>query len=266
MTIAPKPQWHVLFDKLCMDKGYIDNVKLSSVLCDLRKSQASGAFDTTLKSLGNWRQGKHTPSRRNFRLLTIALEIEDQSAQAEEWKLLYEDALCRKPASDVDESVGFSPGDRHGQETDTKGRRFSKPLHRYAAMAGVVAVLAVGALLVTEPEAISGNDTRGITTLPVDMTDQQIYYREIANLRVGESIVLHGKRGPSCGEQPLEWPDVLKYLPELNTGVWSDGGVGFRVSRACGGPTPARAVVFTATRTGMDRFMLYDDPITITVE
>lgn len=259
--------WHALFDDICLARGHVDNVKLASELCDLGKSTAPGAFESALKSLGNWRQGKHTPNRRNFRLLTRILEIDGNSAWSDEWLSLYEQALRRKPGA-VSPSVAVKS---NVVRDETAPRavpgRSGKAIPRYAAMASVAVIAALGVVILGEAGPVRGDDDDGrTTTLPVDMTGQQIYYREIANLRVGESIVLHGKRGPTCGEQPPEWPDVLKYLPEPNTGVWSDGGVGFRVSRACGGPTPARAVVFTATQTGVDSFRLYDDPISITVE
>lgn len=266
MTGDSDKAWFMLFDEVCLEQGHIDNLKLASALCDLGKSTAPAAFDSAVKSLSHWRQGKHTPNRRNFRLLTLILEIDDQSGRAEEWQSLYEQALRRKPIAEEDTLVAQSRGTEESPEVSLSARRFAKPIMRYAALAGVLAIIAFGVLTLNEPVAISGTDTRGITTLPVDMSDQQIYYRELANLEVGESIVVHGKRGPACSEQPPEWPDVLKFLPELSTGVWSDGGVGFRVSRSCGGSTPARAVVFTATRPGMDKFMLYDDPITITVK
>ena len=98
----------------------------------------------------------------------------------------------------------------------------------------------------------------------IDMTGERIYWRELSEVAVGESVVIHGKRG-RCGEQPPSWEETFEVLPELSTGIWSDGGVGYRISRSCGGATPARAVVFTATRPGEERFMLYEDPITLRV-
>ncbi len=266
MTGSINKTWHSFFDAICLEHGHVDNVRLASALCDLGKSAAPGAFESALKSLSHWRQGKHTPNRRNFRLLTLILEIDSQPDRAVEWHSLYEQALRRKPVVEPEVLVEPSTDEENRPETNLSNRQSAKKVMRYAGLISVIGVIAFGLFALMEPAAISSNDTKGITTLPVDMTDQQIYYREIANLKVGESIVVHGKRGPACSEQPPEWPDVLKFLPELSTGVWSDGGVGFRVSRSCGGATPARAVVFTATRPGMDKFMLYDDPITITVK
>ena len=96
------------------------------------------------------------------------------------------------------------------------------------------------------------------------MTGQPIEAREVVIAEVGQSVVVHGSRG-RCGGQPPDWEEVFAGLPQLSTGIWSDGGVGIRVSRACSGGTPARAVVFTATHPGEERFTLYDDPITIRV-
>ncbi|MEQ9328193.1 MAG: hypothetical protein RJQ21_12965 [Rhodospirillales bacterium] len=263
--------WHELFDAICIEQGHVDNVKLAAAICDIGKNNAPGAFDSALKSLGNWRQGKHTPNRRNFRLLTIILEIDEKGDRAVDWRSLYEQALRRKPAEEDEGNGGESaiPDEAanapDGTASAPASRSSRRPLH-YAAVVAGAALVTFSVFYFTEFSTVLGRDTRGITTLPVDMTGQQIYYREQASLKVGESIVVHGKRGHSCAVQPPEWPDVIKFLPELSTGVWSDGGVGFRVSRSCGGATPARAVVFTATRPGMDKFMLYDDPITITVD
>lgn len=264
MAGDPYKTWHALFDDICLERGHVDNLKLASDLCDLGKSTAAGAFDSALKSLSHWRQGKHTPARRNFRLLTRILEIDDQSGWADDWFSLYEQAVRRKPANDIDASLELVTNLDDAREPVEK--RVHRSLKHYAAVAAMIALVSVGVFSLSEHTAVGGSNTKRVTTLPVDMTDQQIFYRELANLKVGQSLVVHGKRGPACGEQPPEWQDVLKFLPELSTGVWSDGGVGFRVSRSCGGATPARAVVFTATRIGMDKFMLYNDQITITVK
>jgi len=265
MTRDSDKTWHMLFDEICLERGHVDNVKLASALCDLGKNTAPGAFDSALKSLSHWRQGKHTPSRRNFRLLTLILEIDDKSGRAEEWQSLYEQALRRKPNGEGGNSQTII-AENVTSDIQTPKPPFMRRSMRYVAAAAGVVIIAFSALILTDLSAVSGGGTVGVTTLPIDMKNKQISYRQIADLNVGDSIVLHGARSMVCSQQPPEWPEVLKFLPVLSTGVWSDGGVGFRVSRSCGGATPARAVVFTATRSGMDKFMLYEDPITVTVK
>lgn len=262
MADASENSWHSLFDALCNEKGFFENGELAAALCERRKNGAPGAYESALKSVSNWREGRHTPNRRNFRLLTLILELDEHPTRADEWRALYELAL-RKKAADIEE---VSETSSLAESKAVFSYQPVKTIKRYAGLAAGIAVIALAVLVLNDPPAMSSGGSGGATVLPLDMTDQQIYYRQQVKLKVGESIVVHGKRGESCGKAPPEWPNVLKFLPEVSTGVWTDGGVGFRVSRACGGPTPARAVVFTATRPGMDKFMLYDDPITITVE
>jgi hypothetical protein len=58
---------------------------------------------------------------------------------------------------------------------------------------------------------------------------------------------------------------VAAELPELEIGTWADGRVGTRYSRKCGGPTPARGIVFKATKAGAAKIDLYGDPVRIEV-
>ncbi len=90
-------------------------------------------------------------------------------------------------------------------------------------------------------------------------------YKRDVTLSVGQSTVIHGARG-ECGEAPPDWEEVVRGLPLSLTGSYSDGGLGVRWSRSCGGPTPARAVKFTAEKAGSEQIVLYGDPINITVK
>ena len=93
---------------------------------------------------------------------------------------------------------------------------------------------------------------------------QAIDYVQNVTIRVGESMVIHGARG-ECGQAAPSWDRVAARLPAVALGTFSDGGIGTRSSRSCGGPTPARAVRFTATQTGGTQIELFGDPVTITV-
>ena len=94
---------------------------------------------------------------------------------------------------------------------------------------------------------------------------KQIPYKPDVRLSVGQSTVIHGARG-QCGQPPPDWDHVVRELPSSTTGSFSDGGIGTRQSRSCGGPTPARAVNFTAESAGSEQIELFGDPINITVE
>lgn len=93
---------------------------------------------------------------------------------------------------------------------------------------------------------------------------QEIPYRKTITLKVGETAVIHGARG-ECGKPAPEWSQVIRKLPPVALGSFSDGGLGERKSRSCGGPTPARAIRFTATKAGAEQILVEQDPITITV-
>lgn len=95
-------------------------------------------------------------------------------------------------------------------------------------------------------------------------TAQEIPYLPNVSLEVGQSAIIHGARG-ECGQQAPDWERIASRLPKVATGEFSDGGLGTRSSRRCGGPTPARAVRFTATTPGSEKITLYDDPINIEV-
>lgn len=258
-------EWHRLFDALCIERGHLDNAKLASEYCALTKNKASTAYESSLKSLNNWRQGLHTPSRRNFRILTLILRIEDAPEALPHWNRLYEEAQRRKPADGAEElnQSATTPETDPAPIAASSGRT-SRRLGAVAAfllLGAGGAVLALGTL--DGPQTHASAFTQPGAQV-IDMTGQPIEAREVVTAKVGQSVVVHGSRG-RCGEQPPGWEEVFAGLPQLSNGVWSDGGVGIRVSRACNGGTPARAVVFTATHPGEERFTLYDDPITIRV-
>lgn len=246
-------RWHALFDAACLDQGHIDNAALATAYCAAVRNTGQAAYESALKNLNNWRRGVHTPSRRNFRVLTSVLKIDDRPEFAEAWYAHYEEALRRKPAADA--ATAESPPARPF---------WHRP--RPAMAAGLILALAVGGI----SAGLWAARTPAVAPLPpegppvIDMTGERIYWRELTEIAVGQSAVIHGKRG-RCAEQPPSWEEVLSDLPYLATGVWSDGGVGHRSSRACGGTTPARAVVFTATIPGEENFLLFDDPITLRV-
>ncbi|UYN95650.1 MAG: hypothetical protein KIT25_01495 [Enhydrobacter sp.] len=262
-------EWHTLFDALCLERGHLDNSRLASAYCSFTRKSTQSSYETALKNLNNWRQGVHAPSRRNFRILTLLLEVEGMDGEVQElWNRLYGDVQRRRPAveeeGNAEEGDAGDAADPPSATTGTSGRRSGwKP-----AIAAAVLLLGAASFvgLTVAEDWWRPVDASKLPGAPrIDMTGQHIFNRELTVLKVGESAVIHGKRG-RCAEQPVSWEETFQGLPNLSTGVWSNGGVGYRVSRSCGGPTPARAVVFTATRPGEDRFMLYEDPVVIRVE
>ncbi|WP_143596396.1 hypothetical protein [Tistlia consotensis] len=260
-------EWHSLLDALCVERGYLDNGELASRYCEVTRRTGLSAYESAYKSLANWRQGLHTPTRRNFRILGLLLGVDSLDGERRAlWTTLYEQAQRRRPAGEAPQA---------GAPAST-GRPARWPLGRGATVllaAGLLAVCGVVAGYLTgrsdapaetgpTASAVPGQIADG----PIDMTGQRIYWLQFVRLRPGQSAVVHGKRGARCGAPPPSWDEVLPELPAVASGEWADGGVGYRVSRACQGPTPARAVVFSAHRQGTEMFILYDDPVTIVVD
>jgi hypothetical protein len=92
-----------------------------------------------------------------------------------------------------------------------------------------------------------------------------IPYNPKVTLKIGQSIILKGVRS-SCGKPADGWSNIAKKLPKSKTGEFSNGGTGTVVSDRCGGPTPGRAVKFTATAKGKERLRIYDDSFSVTVQ
>jgi hypothetical protein len=92
---------------------------------------------------------------------------------------------------------------------------------------------------------------------------QNIPFNPTVSVQVGQSVVLKGVRG-ECGQAAPAFKQ-LNRLPKSSLGSLSDGGTGTAASRACGRPTPVRAIRFTARKAGSEQITIYDDAITITV-
>ncbi|MDS9466403.1 hypothetical protein RGQ15_02285 [Paracoccus sp. MBLB3053] len=98
---------------------------------------------------------------------------------------------------------------------------------------------------------------------PVLAQDQNnVPYREKVNLKVGQAMVIHGKRG-ECGQLPPK--SELKPI-KFKTGHVQFGKPGTRMSNSCKGPTPVYEAIFVAERAGREVIELYGDPISITVK
>ena len=240
-------QWHELLDALCAEHGYLDNMALADALCAASGNRTQAAFDTAVKNLRNWRQGVHIPQRRNFLLLGKILHIDQHDGLREYWNRLYGQAKVKPADDDVSDDT---------TEPVKQTRKARWPLLVSGGIvAGVLAAAALGLSFVQQEEPAD----------PVASYEGIVaeYVRNVS-VKVGESAIIHGARGNECGPAP-SWESAKLLLPELVTGTLTDGGVGTRVSRQCGGRVPARAILFTATTVGTEQISLYGDDIVIRV-
>jgi hypothetical protein len=123
--------------------------------------------------------------------------------------------------------------------------------------------LLLGAALLTMGcQATTTRPGSGAVSASTPEGDEIPYLSEVT-LSVGEQAPIHGSRG-RCGEAPPDF-DTLR-LPDLAHGSLVAGDMGWRRSRSCGGPTPAREVIYVAESSGTDSFLLFGDPVTVTVE
>jgi len=240
-------QWHELLDALCAEHGYLDNMALADALCAASGNRTQAAFDTAVKNLRNWRQGVHIPQRRNFLLLGKILKVDEQDGLREHWNRLYGQAKVKPADDDVPDGA---------TEPITRTRKSRWPLLVGGGVVmGMLGAAALGLSSVQQDEQAD----------PVASYEGIVaeYVRNVS-VKVGESAIIHGARGNECGPAP-SWESAKLLLPELVTGTLTDGGVGTRVSRQCGGRVPARAILFTATTAGTEQISLYGDDIVIRV-
>lgn len=232
-------QWHDLLDAVCVAEGHHDNMALANELGAVSGNRSGEAFEAALKNLRNWRSGTHLPQRRNFVILTKALRVDSRDGLKEHWAHLYAEA--RREA---------------GREAVRSSAAPSRRTSAIVTMLATLAALMVGAGFLLKT---------GFESFAKDGQSADVEYRKAVSLNVGQSIVVHGARG-ACDEAPPAWKRVLADLPELEIGHWSDGDVGKRYSRKCGGPTPARGIVFNATKSGLAEITLFGDPVKIEVK
>jgi hypothetical protein len=93
------------------------------------------------------------------------------------------------------------------------------------------------------------------------LAENNIKHRENVTLKVGQSAIIYGHRGP-CGEMPTS-ADID--LPSLKTGTLSVGKAGQRNSKSCKGITPAVEIIFTATTPGREKFEIDGDDFSVRV-
>lgn len=88
--------------------------------------------------------------------------------------------------------------------------------------------------------------------------------RNGAELRVGETVHLTVYLGETCGVVP-SFAQVEAQLPASRILSFSDGGVGRRDNRRCGGATEGRVVLATGVAQGMETQVLQAGSISVIV-
>ncbi len=110
-------------------------------------------------------------------------------------------------------------------------------------------------------------ETTDVASSPTSAGPQRIAYQSGVPLAVGESAIVHGRRG-DCGSLPSE-AGLARSKADLDAqtslGTFSFGAPGVRRSVACNGDTPARQAIFTATSTGRQTLDVHGDPVSVTV-
>lgn len=248
-------RWNVLLDELCNRAGFVDTASLASRFCELSSTGGQRDFDTAARNLNNWRSGRHLPRLRSLRTLEQLLNVDDDPELAARWHALYRQAREVEEDDEATAPAGPAP---HAAGGGAPGgavqRRFA-----LRSIAGGALLFCLGAAT----GAMLASDWRPWATGLADDAPLVAYTPEL-RFTVGETRVIHAERG-DCGKLPREWPEVAGALPVSHTGVFSDGGLARRNSKFCKGETPARAILFTAERPGVEEFLIQGDFFKVTV-
>ena len=243
--------WHRLFDTLCEERGFSDNMSLAAGYCEMTSGRGQKQFDTAVRNLNNWRSGRHLPRPRSVRILARLLGIEEDAALLARWDALYDQARNATDGPSTESPEDDVPAGARAGKT-MAGGRLALTVLAGAALFGL-GVLA-GRLWDADwrPWRTEVDDAPLITYLPE------------VRLVVGQSRIIHGERG-DCGRLPRDWRDVWGNLPSSRIGEFSDAGVVRRYSMFCKGVTPARGIRFTAKVPGTEEMYVTGDYMKITV-
>ncbi|MET3791043.1 hypothetical protein [Aquamicrobium terrae] len=229
--------WHLLFDRLCNERGYRNNGTLASELGKLSERGGAHDYEASLKSVHNWREGKHLPQKRNFALLTRMLAVDKDRDLLRHWNELY--AAARGTGT-----TGVSATENGSAATDV-GDRFRQ---------GLLWLTATGAAFFAG--FVFAAWLQGIYLPSSGRTELTI--------KQGETALIHAGYG-DCGGAP-DWNTSALRLPNTQTGVFLDGGTRTRFSIACGGFVKTRAIQFMARTQGEDKFALFGVSVRVEVE
>lgn len=268
--------WHLLFDELCNRAGHYDDAALASAYCMLTASKGQRQFDTAIRNLNNWRSGRHLPRTASLRVLAKLLKVPEERELQDHWNALYKEAKEMESghARPIVPAFGTPPAEA-GRAAETPahfvhymvssggmaapGWRGRKRFSALQMAAGGGTMLVLGAVLGAAITASGWRPWAG----PADNAPI-VPFKPVVTMKVGDSRPIYAERG-DCGELPRDWSFVETDLPTLRTGSFSDGGLARRHSKFCHGLTPARAIVFTAERPGIEEFEIQGDFFKMTV-
>lgn len=219
--------------------------EIADRLCRISGRRSAQDFETARRNIANWMSGHAVPQRRNFKILTEALGLAGDAGQLARWNSLYVRARGPLPAADQHEGAPAAPA-----VAATHGRT---RVPRWIGGAAIVAAACLAAAVAMSPSSRpAADDSRTIGYLP------------FAELKAGESVLIHAKRG-ACGAPAPDWREFEHQLPDLKTGRLVDGGPGMSRSTTCGGVTPGRLVRYVAETPGDEVFELFERRIRVVV-
>lgn len=258
-------KWHVLFDELCNRSGDYDNARLGGDYCNRLGKRGEAHFETAVRNLRNWRSGRHIPRQRNFMILSQLLEVGRQPELLARWNFLYararemeEGISAENGGEPEDEPDGLKAGPEPAAPGTPKIRGGTAGRFSGRSIAAGFALFCCGIAAAEIYRAAPWLWLHAVQKPPL------IVWRPHVSLMVGESLIIHGDRG-DCGKPPPDWEYVLTRLPISRIGDFSDGGVVRRNSNFCKGETPARAVTFTARKSGVEELLVLGDVMRVSV-
>jgi len=243
--------WHSLFNQVCEMGGFENTYKLAELICVETKKSSQKDMEAIARNICNWRNGSHTPHRKNFRILTNVLSIDQNKELFSTWNDLYSkesSRLKRKSRSVNYQTASHSRLDRHWNTNNM--------------LSGIAFGILLTLTFVAAYHFIFDQTYQKQTSST--WQNNVILWRKQASLKVGTQIVVHGYRG-ECGQSPSFSKQTNYSLPTLKLGTLIIGNLGIRASQKCNGNTPAREVIFKAEHPGTETFSIFGDKITITV-
>lgn len=244
--------WTELFDAVCTGAGHVGNADLAYAMCEKTNRKSEKDIETMTRNIGNWRNGTNLPSRTNFRALTDALGIAKDPYLKNHWMTLF---AAEKSGNSPEISITGTKIESKNTYVFLSGTRWKST----ALLLGTFSAIVIGAFW-------------AITWWTDDRVDvdalfaaNKIVWRPNVDIREGEKVVIHGKRG-ICGELPPTEEYMRTQFPtDLKHGHLEVGELGARYSRRCQGPTAAREVVYVGETAGTEQFSLYGDDITVVI-
>ena len=130
-----------------------------------------------------------------------------------------------------------------------------------------------GARLPTAVVSVLAAATMALT--PSYAADPTWKMQSAFSLTVGQTAIVYAVRGKECTDEAPSYDSIRGQLPSTTLGSFTDGGTVQRESGRCalpnaragqGGWVKARAIAFTASKTGYEILGFYSDRVAVTVK